>query len=157
MLIPDIMKQLNELRMQVNDLKKELQTKNRIIPQEEVDVVECEDIISELIERQRRASNIIISNIKEPTSANSCENRIEEDKKAVNGILNEINIDLSNTNVFRLGKYEPSKTKLLKVVLNNADDAMNILRHKRNISTSSVRIFADQIKGSKIIFLPLKD
>lgn len=154
MLIPDIMIQLDDLRKQVNDLKSELQAKNSKSEQE-VDAVESEDIISELMERQRRASNIIISNIKEPSS-NSRENRTEDDKRNVADILKDINVDLSNIKVFRLGKFMPSKNRLLKVVLNNSEDAVNVLRNKRNVTVPSIRIFGDQTKKQQNYFHTIK-
>lgn len=154
MLIPDIINQLNDLQKQVADLKKELQTKHQNT-KHDVEALECEDIISELMERERRSTNIIISNIKEP-SCNSRETRTEEDKKNVTDILKDINVDLTNIKVFRLGKFSPSKNRLLKVILNNSEDARNILRNKRQVTVPSVRIFGDQTKRQQNYFHIIK-
>ncbi|KAL3271662.1 hypothetical protein HHI36_022136 [Cryptolaemus montrouzieri] len=67
------------------------------------DDMKCEEYISEILERQRRASNIMIADVKEATADKGIE-RKDEDTKGVKELLKDFSVDMSNIKVFRVGK-----------------------------------------------------
>lgn len=154
MCIPDILKQLELLQKEVLELKEALKTKtenNMEIKQNG----DYEDMISEMIDRQRRASNIMVANIKEPLG-NSQDERSETDKKSIKDILKNINIDTTDIKVYRIGKFNPGKDRLVKVVLNSSNEALTVLKNKRNIHIPSIRIFSDQTKQQRDFYRSIK-
>ncbi|KAG5893109.1 hypothetical protein JTB14_019313 [Gonioctena quinquepunctata] len=111
--VPLFVRQIKELCNEVKSLKNELENLKKEKVECEVKIasleekvnstihtMDCEEYISEMLERQRRSSNIMIASIKE-SAAESTKQRIEEDVK---NILKDFDVDLSQIRVFRLGK-----------------------------------------------------
>lgn len=114
-----------------------------------------EDVIEEIEERQKRANNILISNVKESNSI-SRENRLEDDKVKVKDILQGVEVDLTDIKVFRMGKYLPSKSRLIKVVFKKREDAVMVLKNKNKIKVPSIQIFGDQTNKQRQYFQKIK-
>lgn len=153
--IPDILKQLSNLQTEVTHLKQSLEaSNNQSISNNEP--TECEEIISELIERQKRASNVVIANLKE-SQATSVEQRKEEDLNSVKSLLKDFNTDLSLIKVYRVGKFMPNKNRLIKVIMKNPEEAIKVLKGKNNNAVPGIKIFGDQTKKQKDYYISVKN
>lgn len=152
--IPVILKQIQDLQNEIIQLKQSVLCNSDSNMTSSNNVSECEEFISEMMERQKRSSNIMIANVKE-SSAASAHQRKEEDTSCIKNLLKDLNVDLSNIKVFRVGKSLPDKSRLLKVVLNNSVDAINVLRNKKN-HVPGVKIFADQTKKQRDYYAIIK-
>lgn len=148
--IPLLIKQMVEMREEINQLKLMQITS---VPQS--NVVTQENFINEMLDRQNRRSNIIMLNLKE-SQLNSKAERSKDDIDAVKVILNEMSINKDNVRTFRLGKYENSKNRPLKVILNSPEDALYVLKNKKSIKVPSVKVFGDQTKMQRDYFLNIK-
>lgn len=97
-----------------------------------------QDIISELIDRQIRANNIIVFNLPE---SNNSDHSQSSDKTQINNIFNKVlNANVSVVSCSRMGKINTNSTEKLrpvKVVLQNSSEVFNILRLQVNLRTSS--------------------
>lgn len=113
-----------------------------------------EEIICELIERQSRASNIIVCNANESKMKTQAECDCE-DSTAIGKILNNFNIVKTNLKMFLLG-YMINKTRPIKVILNTQNDATFVLKNKQLIPILSIRIFCDQTKAQQEYFKAIK-
>nr|CAH7744557.1 unnamed protein product [Callosobruchus chinensis] len=111
-----------------------------------------EDVVSEVIERQKRKNNIILFNIKEPNQNMSVNERSDSDTNAVIEIVNKIDpaISLSNIKPVRLGVFSDTKIRPVKVTLENSDLVKKITINSKKLSTSrtysNVRISSDRTK-----------
>ncbi|KAG5871660.1 hypothetical protein JTB14_027164 [Gonioctena quinquepunctata] len=116
---------MQSLKKKLEKLKKEKDERDmEIVPLQEIinstiQTIDCEEYISEMLEWQRRSSNIMIASMKEST-AESIQKRIEEDVKSARNILKDFNVDLSQIKVFRM-----------KEVLNNPLEAMKLKNIRR--------------------------
>ncbi|KAJ8966982.1 hypothetical protein NQ317_009263 [Molorchus minor] len=88
-----------------------------------------EDVISEIIDRQSRATNVIIFNVNE-SSNNTKVGRLQDDREAVINILEDYAVDKTDLKLFRLGKISPNKMRPIKLTLKSAEEAKYILRNK---------------------------
>ncbi|KAJ8948688.1 hypothetical protein NQ314_008369, partial [Rhamnusium bicolor] len=86
--IPIFIKKINDLKSQVNDLQENLGGSVST-----VNVANNETLISEIHETQKRASNILILNIKESAGTTDAE-RNNEEKNSVREILKNIDVDI---------------------------------------------------------------
>lgn len=146
--IPVLIKKIEDLEVQIKKIKDERNITGS-------NSLNSEQVISEFCERQKRASNIIMLNVKEP-SQNTRSDRTAEDKKSVQEILKNIEVDTSNVSVFRLGKYNQSKNRPIKVAFSNHQEALKVLKNKKVITVPSIRIFSDQTKMQREYYLNVK-
>lgn len=116
----------------------------------------CETIMTEIKEREIRSKNFIIVGIPEPVSANR-DQRMNMDTQEVVKVVKTISIDCEPERVIRLGKYNPSKTRPLKVCLKSSELAMSILRNKDKIICDHVKVFSDQTPQQQAYRNNLKD
>lgn len=141
LLIPSLVRSIEELKVDIENLKlKCINTSNANSGQPlKVNEIAPEEIISEMLERQKRANNIMIANLNEPNSNT-------EDLTSVKSLLKEINVDVDDIKVTRIGKPNKQRPRLLKVILKNPEDAITVLKSKRNIKETNIKIFQDQTK-----------
>ncbi|KAG5893978.1 hypothetical protein JTB14_006581 [Gonioctena quinquepunctata] len=102
-----------DLRMRVEKLETEINT---------------ETIIHEMVERQNRASNVILFNVNEVNESDS-RTRMQMEKKSLRDIIN--NVDSFRYEDFkfqRLGKYYPQKTRPIKVSFQNKEVAIKLMK-----------------------------
>lgn len=108
-----------------------------------------EEIVQEVVERQKRQSNIIIFGMKEQENLPK-EDRINAEKEDVRNILYYISPDVTVKNIQRLGKYDnqSSKPRLVKVSLLNSEQAIQVLRKspnlKKNDNLKNIYLSSDQ-------------
>lgn len=140
-LIPKLMVKIDQLQSEINELKKVGNNSLTTLKENE-----NEDVISEIMDRQSRASNIIIFNVNEPKSKNTQE-RNSEDNKTVQDILSGMNISKDDIKQFRIGKVGQGKNRPIKVILKSPEDAKCVLKNKHNIKIPSIRIYSDQTRA----------
>ncbi|XP_026321923.1 uncharacterized protein LOC113231677 [Hyposmocoma kahamanoa] len=103
-------------------------------------------IMEEILERERRASNVILVGIKKCISENGSD-RKTHDESTVKKLLLDMNSggDCSHKvmTVQRLGRRENGKTRPIKVVLSSRQDAVWILKNKSK-AKMEVRIYDDK-------------
>ncbi|KAG5879652.1 hypothetical protein JTB14_014978 [Gonioctena quinquepunctata] len=143
--IPVLRKIIDLLQLEVENLK------NRRTGS----VFENELIINELFECQKRSTNLILYNLPEPIQSETTR-RIEHDKEEAHAILRKISQSpLRIKNSIRLGK-EDDEVKQVKVILEDAEEVLAILKNKRNPKISPVRISNDQTPQQQEYYRNLK-
>lgn len=95
-----------------------------------------ESIISEIEDRQRRQSNLVISGLSEKQSGNNDERKAHDDKHVCN-LLRELDVskDAVRTS-YRIGKPQSNRSRLLRMVCYDKDQKMEILRKARKLNDS---------------------
>lgn len=103
-----------------------------------------ETIVEEITERDKRGKNLIITGLPEPVSAHK-EERSEIDKREILKILNQACADCPEpATIYRLGKYSPTKKRVIKVSFASQKTCINILRNRNSITYSNIKIYSDQ-------------
>ncbi|KAI5630897.1 hypothetical protein NE865_16392 [Phthorimaea operculella] len=136
----------------VSELKKTTPEKS----QPENKIYSNEEVIQEFQERNNRSKNIIIAGINEQSSKDSKE-RATKDLIEVKNIICHVIDDIQEPNaVFRIGKYNPGKTRRVKVCFDNDEPVKKLLRKKEKIPegfkfysdlTPKQQNFLDQLKS----------
>lgn len=150
LMIPTLIKRISEMQMEVDTLKQSVNRNPESTP-----AYDSEDLISEMLERQSRSSNVIVFNVRE-SQQNTQADRIAQDKASVMEILDGINIEKRNVKLFRLGKFSANKTRPIKVILDSAADAKFFLKNKHLIKIPSINIYSDQTKAQRQYFQQVK-
>nr|CAH7735247.1 unnamed protein product [Callosobruchus chinensis] len=133
-------KDLNELKALIMKLQediKQLKTdRDRSLGTSPVDF---EEVVTEINERQKRKSNIIIFNLEEQAQSKPPAERAELDKTAVNNILRFVvpNFNLRNMKPVRLGLFSTTKKKPVKLVLENSDQVRNMVINGKKLKDSN--------------------
>lgn len=102
-------------------------------------------IMEEILERERRANNVILVGVKECDSENG-NARKTHDESCVKKILTDVGgADCRDklVTVQRLGRREDGKTRPVKVVLSSRQDAVWILKNKSK-ADREVRVYDDK-------------
>lgn len=119
-------------------------------------VIIHEEVIAELNERTQRSKNILISGIPELTSTDPKE-RQEYDTSTLHNILKTVYPDCPKPEkIFRIGKYHPTKNRLIKACFECKSTPKQILRNKPNIKNNDIKIFSDQTPQQQAYFKNLK-
>lgn len=114
-----------------------------------------EQIIREIYERKKRECNIIIFGIPEQTSSNAKERNLNDETEVIN-ILSSITKDIPNPKkIFRIGKYNPEKTRRIKVCFERSDLVMILLRNKDK-TPNNIKLFSDQTPSQQKFFQKVK-
>lgn len=109
-----------------------------------------DDIIAEISERNKRASNILIYNLNESTSAQA-PIRHKHDLDLIKNMLSAVDPDikLNNLKCFRVGTQAKGKIRPLKAILSSPSEAKSILRNfKSDLIKSSNALFANVAVGN---------
>ncbi|KAL3286908.1 hypothetical protein HHI36_001394, partial [Cryptolaemus montrouzieri] len=106
---------------------------------------ESEEIITEILERQKRENNIIIANINELTGTNKKEREVNKLEK-VRKILEDNDVKTGDYKVLRMGSYQQNKNRHIKIIFGNSSDVYEVLEKKKEISNKipALNIFRDQ-------------
>lgn len=142
--IPSLVRSIEELKADIENLKLKCNKPidDNSVQWPKVNEISSEEIISEMLERQKRANNIMISNLDESNSNTNNNN----DLASVKSILKDLNVDVDNIKVVRIGKPNQQRPRLVKVTLKNTEDAITVLKSKRNVKVPNIKIFQDQTK-----------
>ncbi|KAG5883272.1 hypothetical protein JTB14_018118 [Gonioctena quinquepunctata] len=109
-----------------------------------------EETIAELCETKKSIKH----NYTQYKGTNTMALRISEDKNNIKHLVKDIDVDPSNINIFRLGKYDPNKNRPIKVCFSNQYEALTVLKQK--LAVPGVNIFSDQTKAQQTYFQNLK-
>ena len=101
--------------------------------------------MSEINERTERSKSVLLFNIPE-SMARSVEDRVGDDLNQVMAILNPLGSSSQPKKVFRLGSSKPNVVRPLKIVYNNKDEAMSILRSNKSNTNRKFHFRADLTK-----------
>ncbi|KAL3278035.1 hypothetical protein HHI36_013376, partial [Cryptolaemus montrouzieri] len=132
------MKNLKKAKARIEALERKFENVREKVSGSTLDDMKCEEYISEMLERQRRASNIMIANVKEATAGKGIERR-KEDTNCVKELLKDFSVNMSN----------------IKVVLSHPEDVQKVRRfrkHKSNV----VKMFPDQTVRQRDNYTSLK-
>ncbi|KAL0860156.1 hypothetical protein ABMA27_010463 [Loxostege sticticalis] len=112
-------------------------------------------VISEVQERKKRENNIIITGVPEQT-ATSAQERILKDESDVLKVASSVSKDIPKPNkIIRIGKYNPEKTRRIKVCFDRPEPAMLLLRNKDKLP-EDIKIFSDQTPAQQKYFQSIK-
>ncbi|XP_061728918.1 uncharacterized protein LOC133533861 [Cydia pomonella] len=102
-----------------------------------------EGLIKEIRERAYREKNIIIYGISELADGNIQEKQQHDNNEVHN--ITQLIIENSPVpqQIFRLGKFNPNKTRPVKVCYDSAQTVKQILRNKNKIENKEAKIYAD--------------
>lgn len=108
----------------ITDLEQNLQAlKNNTAPSNP------EEIIGEINERSRRATNVILFNLKE-SSSRDVKVKQDHDKQLVAKIASTMNnqVDLNDVKAYRLGKPSKDKVRPLRLILKSIDETRQFVQ-----------------------------
>lgn len=94
------------------------------------DVIGISETIAEMEERKNRSKNILLFNIPESTATlqSDC---INDDLSQVTNILKKVdNVDTTNLQMYRLGRKSTEKTRPIKIILSDVNQAKLVLMKK---------------------------
>lgn len=137
--VPLLIRQINDLKLEVLELKKEVNTLK------EQKSLGTEDIYHEVQDRLSRANNFIIFNAEEQKSDILSE-RVEADKKLTDKVLEQLgcgNVSNNIVKVVRVGKVSHNKTRPVKVICDNSQLVKSILKSKAALYSTNYRVSAD--------------
>lgn len=100
----------------------------------------------EMMEREKRSTNILLFGLKESDKPNK-EERIKSENIIVKDVLKQINVEVSDSEfkIHRLGKHDPEKVRPIKVIFSTKTLAIEALRKKHKLdNTSGMYIKSDQ-------------
>ena len=104
--------------------------------QEEISASVHSEVVNELMERNKRSSNVIIYGFVE--SVGSKQEQLQKDINFVNSILHELDVNATFDAPIRLGKWDPTKQNLarpLKLRLQSSSIAESVLKSSRKLKS----------------------
>lgn len=114
-----------------------------------------EKIIQEVQQRNEREKNIIIMGLPEQTMR-TAEERISRDKLDILNITRQIYADIPiPTKIIRIGKYNPTKSRKIKVCYATQEHAKQLLRNKKKLP-GSIKMYSDQTPAQQNYLQSLK-
>lgn len=148
--VPKLIKSYEGLREELDDVKKMLSQSSSPSPTPATVVTlpppDTNAIMEEVLERERRATNVILVGIKECDSNIGSERKLFDDlsvKKILQDVNNGGDFCEKVVTVQRLGRRDDGKTRPIKVVLTSRQDAVWVLKNK-NKAKKEVRIYDDK-------------
>ena len=97
--------------------------------------LETLEIMSEIEDRLRRRSKVIITGVDELASGSTSE-RQAHDENRVTAIMKELNLSISVTQSVRIGQQRSEEGRLLKVTLDDEESRTKLLRNAKSLRTS---------------------
>lgn len=132
--------EVSELKQLILDLKSEIDNLKKSAAFNNANQLTPEAVITEVAERQRRASNVIVFNLEE-SDADTAPVRAAADKEQITKIIRKLpSVSSDSIQIFRLGRAEAGKIRPLKVILRTPADALEILRNKNKLKTNNQNI-----------------
>ncbi|KAK7866688.1 hypothetical protein R5R35_003230 [Gryllus longicercus] len=164
------MRMIDELKTSNKMLMEEMkELKNSVLgTKDEKATFDMEAICAEVIDREKRSKNIIIYNVTENINMGSSQ-RLTEDKQQVIQILNQITeINPNELIISRIGNVQknknetstsrnggPPRERPIKVTFPNSEQALFILRNKKNKISNDIRIGSDKTRIQREYFKQL--
>jgi hypothetical protein len=148
----NIDKRIEALNTEINSLQNQLKPTTSSHT-----TLNCEELITEMTERNLRAKNIIVIGIPESIS-NAAPERLEYDKREVTKIIKAVDEACSEPErTIRLGKHKPGISRPLKVCFQAEITAKKILRNKNAVNLDNIKIYSDQTVSQRIYLKNLKE
>ncbi|KAJ3644178.1 hypothetical protein Zmor_026849 [Zophobas morio] len=119
-----------------HELEEQINSAKSIINQQPPMSQSFEDVVQEVLERQKRSSNIIVFNVPEHSKSIPRSKRLNKDKRFVSELSVDHEYDYANFHCQRLGKFNASRITPIKVFLNSEQDVSNIIRKAENLITT---------------------
>lgn len=96
--------------------------------------IKPEPLVKEMEDRQLRQSNVLFFGFPE-SKTNDWQKRKDEDTNLINNYIKNLTKSEQKYEfkAIRLGKYNPEKTRPIKAIFNDKQDAQKILKQKNNI------------------------
>nr|CAH7745818.1 unnamed protein product [Callosobruchus chinensis] len=144
--LKDLRALIIQLQKDIKDLKAE---NTRLVDNS---AFEFEDVVSEVPERIKRKSNVILFNVKEPDQSKPAVDRTNSDKSIIVDVLLKIDPEIPVTNIkhVRLGLYSNNKIRPIKLILENDETArkvwMKSAKLKSHETLKNIKIFPDKTK-----------
>ncbi|KAJ3649718.1 hypothetical protein Zmor_021443 [Zophobas morio] len=141
------------LRKLKEDFENQLSTLKSSLTQQTVsNSDQFEEIVQEVIERQKRKPNLIVFGVPEQSSAINGSERSELDKAAVNDILTTVRPEFSissNMKIQRLGRFQTnSRHRPIKIVLDDESEVHKFIKNakvlKANTAFSNISLSFDK-------------
>lgn len=129
---------LKSLIVKLQDEISELRGLYRSPPIAQNSSTDTETIIREVCERQKRANNFIIYGSKEDASG-SKDAAAAADADFVGSVLSEIDASAPVINITRLGKFDGSKSRPIKVMLSSPELVSKVIRSASKLKASKYR------------------
>jgi hypothetical protein len=124
-----------ELEAQINIIKNKISNSNT-----ESNSISDEKVISEICERQKRASNLMFYNVSDDSAENAARvSDLEKVKSVLRDITNE---DLNIMKTIRVGNVNKNGCRPLKVIFRYQEDVIMVLKNKKKIKKDK-KIFLD--------------
>ncbi|CAF4833004.1 unnamed protein product [Pieris macdunnoughi] len=115
-----------------------------------------EELIQEVNERNKRKKNIIMAGLPEQNTNNLRENMLKDETDIFN-IFRALTEDVPKPiKIIRLGKYNPTKIRRVKVFYNSSDTVKFLLQNKSKLP-STIQIFSDQTPAQQKFLKNLKE
>ena len=92
-------------------------------------------LVGEEKEKERRQLNLVLHNIEESSSSDGSERKSEDIKKVTSIFEKYLEVSVSVTKAFRIGK-RGTKPRLLKISVSSLDDKILVLRNKMKLRNS---------------------
>lgn len=141
--VPAILKKMDMMQVEMERLREQLTSPSSKSMADDT-------VISEIYERQRRANNVIVYNLQECNDSNS---QVSDMSKVVELIKEITHEDLAVVKVFRIGKKNKNGARALKVVFSSADDALKVVKMRRNVKRER-RVYIDaDLTPSQVSYL----
>lgn len=145
--LPSLVKLIRDLKETVTTLSNEVNQLKQNKSENHKESILIQSVISEITEREKCASNIMIYNCEEEQNVS--------DSTKVSNMLNACNKNIitSNINIVRLGKISAGKIRPIKIHLKSKEDALNLFKNRKKINEDfGVKISLDQTLNQRNYF-----
>lgn len=130
---------LNGLKSAIISLQEEIKVLKATSAPSPRTLMETEEIIQEVRERERRKCNVVVHGV-EDARCNSKEEQLISDRATIREVFNVIGFESGdNIKHYRLGKYDATKVDLkrpIKICLSSESDVYKLLKRCRNLKES---------------------
>ncbi|CAH1986321.1 unnamed protein product, partial [Acanthoscelides obtectus] len=138
----NINNQINDLKKLILSLQddiKAIKGGNGATTHDPKDSFVFEELIEEINDRNSRKRNVIIFGLPEQDQADVPQTRLTKDKSQVVDVLKVINLNVHANEVkpLRLGRFDQSKCRPIKLSLKDEDEVINVIRNAKNLKNST--------------------
>lgn len=95
-----------------------------------------EEVLAEIVERQKRSRNVIVFNLAESTKSNMLE-RKADDLARVKLMLRILEREPVVSNVLRIGKFDVAKSRPVKIVFQTESEVHDVIKNAGKLRNSS--------------------
>lgn len=143
----EFLESIEQKLQNLNDKIKAVENENRLLKNKlcasnENSITTTSNIIHEIKEQQKRACNIMIFNVPESVKESS-DDKIADDKKFVDKLLQPVQLNSGPTKIVRVGKLVDNKNRPLKVSFKDEQSVKDILKLSKTLKSRNIIIRAD--------------